>query len=93
MAIKLRIFQSLQATKSYADYYTIRDTLNERFCWMGSTVNTKTDSSDWVALEFGTDYTVLDSDKHHFHCFARKCAILDACNRTKNRCLKEEHKK
>ncbi len=44
----------------YADYYTIRDTLNEKILLDGLTVNTKTDSSDWVALEFGTDYTVLD---------------------------------
>lgn len=42
----------------YADYYTIRDTLNEKILLDGLTVNTKTDSSDWVALEFGTDYTV-----------------------------------
>lgn len=44
----------------YADYYKIRDTLNEKILLDGLTVNTKTDSSDWVALEFGTDYTVLD---------------------------------
>ncbi|MGM0164317.1 SpaH/EbpB family LPXTG-anchored major pilin [Enterococcus sp. DIV1059_2] len=42
----------------YADYYTIRDTLNEKIMLDGLAVNTKTDSSDWVALQLGTDYTV-----------------------------------
>ena len=42
----------------YADYYTIRDTLNEKILLDGLTVNTKTDTGDWAALEFGTDYTV-----------------------------------
>ncbi|MUO33849.1 SpaH/EbpB family LPXTG-anchored major pilin [Enterococcus gallinarum] len=42
----------------YADYYTIRDTLNEKILLDGLTVNTKTDTGDWAALEFGADYTV-----------------------------------
>lgn len=42
----------------YADYYTIRDTLNEKILLDGLTVNTKTDTGDWVALQPGTDYIV-----------------------------------
>ncbi|MDD9140821.1 SpaH/EbpB family LPXTG-anchored major pilin [Enterococcus avium] len=42
----------------YADYYTIRDTLNEAIMLDGLTVNVKTETGNWTALTLGTDYTV-----------------------------------
>lgn len=42
----------------YADYYTIRDTLNGAILLDDLTVNVKSENGDWTALDLGTDYTV-----------------------------------
>ncbi len=43
----------------YADYYTIRDTLNKAIMLDGLTVNVKTETGNWTALTLGTDFTRL----------------------------------